>query len=145
MKWLTEPVILEPAVAAAIADDLEIVANADGELHERELALIAAFRDQIPAGTAASADLKEPAVITTYLRSLVLLALADGEITDEEIDQIAALAGARGIPRADVLTQIARLKVRFYGDLSAGELREELREAAVAQGLEIEEAGELWN
>ena len=147
MKWLIEPVILESALAALIAEDLRALAAVDGEVHEREQSLIEAFSMSIPEGAKPDdAVLDTPHLQKTYVRSLVMLALADGDLTEDEHGLIVALAERRGVPRAEVDRIIEHLGVQFYGSLEAARaFRSELREAARASGLQQETIEEMWN
>ncbi len=147
MKWLIEPVILESPVAALIAEDLRQLAAIDGELHERELALIEAFEGGITEpGAAGVADLDSPALRRTYVRSLVMLALADGDLSREEHALILELADRRGVGRAEVDRIIEHLGLQFYGDLeTARQFRDSLRQAAEDAGLSPEQTREMWN
>ncbi len=147
MKWLIEPVILDSPVAALIAEDLRQLAAIDGELHERELALIEAFEGGIAEPAAAGgASLDSPALRRTYVRSLVMLALADGDLRREEHELILELADRRGVERAEVDRIIEHLGLQFYGDLEAArQFRDSLRQAAEDAGLRPEQTREMWN
>lgn len=147
MKWLIEPVILESAFAALIAEDLRALAAVDGEVHEREQSLIDAFTMSIPDGVvAADAVLDTPHLQKTYVRSMVMLALADGDLTEDEHGLIVILSERRGVPRAEVDRIIEHLGVQFYGSLEAARtFRSELRTAAREAGLTQENVEEMWN
>ena len=147
MRWLNEPLLIDAAVAAAIADDLQVIAEADGEVHERESALIEAFRSGIPPGADASkSDFSAASTQRTYIRSLLLLALADGELRDEETDMIATLARQRGVAAEEVMSITRALTLEFYGTYGgASGMREDLRQAAASAGVRREQTDTMWN
>ncbi len=101
MSWLENDVDLGHAAAAAIARGMRLVAQADGMIHVRELALIATFESSIPEGVEPLRDLP-PEVVDVYVRSLLMVALADGRISPREEEVIAELAAEHGV-EADAL------------------------------------------
>jgi len=110
--WLDADVDLDASAAAAIASGMRQVAQADGMIHQRELALIASFEADLPGGGDPEAPLPQEAKVV-YLRSLIMVALADGVITDKEEERINALADAQGINRGTVHGETLEVKRWF--------------------------------
>lgn len=112
MNWLDTNVDIDATSAAVIAQGMREVAQADGMIHQRELALIASFEADIPPGGDADGELPD-AIKEVYLRSLIMVALADGQITDNEEERIMALADRQAIGRGQVHAQTLEVK-RFF-------------------------------
>lgn len=100
--------------AAAIAQAMRQVAMADGESHERELALINGFERLVPAdadgGKASFGDLASRAI---YLKSLVMVGLADGALSDTEVKVIRACAVDVGASGDEIEAAINEVKMEF--------------------------------
>lgn len=109
---------IEAGVAAAIAADMKAVAQADGVVHGRELALVVEFESTIPAGTVPAARITDPAGIRAWAHSMIMLALADGRIGDDEKAKILDLAAQRGIAAADVEAATGDVKRQFLATFS---------------------------
>lgn len=147
MKWLNDSSLLNPAVAALILRDLRRVAEVDGEVHQRELALIAAFANAIPADSSPDqATLDTKALRDTYVRSLVLLALADGDFSDEEYILITELANEQGIDTQEVQQVAAEVERYFYGKVSGlSQFSDSLRSMAQKLGFSDDDVDLIWN
>jgi hypothetical protein len=147
MKWLNDSSVLNPAVAAMILRDLRRVAEVDGEVHRRELALIDAFATAIPTDASpeqALLDSKE--LRDTYVRSLVLLALADGDFADEEFILITELANEQGIDTREVQRVAADVERSFYGKVSGlRQFSDSLKSMAAELGFSDDEVTLIWN
>ena len=136
--WLDVDVNLDASAAAVIASGMRQVAQADGMIHQRELALIASFEADLPGGGDPSSSLPTEAKVV-YLRSLIMVALADGVITDKEEERINALADAQGIGRTEVHTETLEVKRWFLRAFQGVHI---FRDAVVrvARDLGLEEA-----
>ncbi len=113
MNWLEGEVELDGPQAAAIAEGMRIVAQADGSIHQRELSLIASFEAELPAGGVPAERFESADAKMAYLRSIIMVALADGVITDKEEEVIAELCDAQGIGRAQIHTETLEVKRWF--------------------------------
>lgn len=111
--WFETEVPIDDAAAAAIAWGMRQVAQADGMIHHRELALIASFEAGIPEAADAGAALRDDGLRTVYLRSLIMVALADGRISEAETARILELAAEQGITDGEVEAEILSVKRRF--------------------------------
>ncbi|MEZ4239290.1 MAG: hypothetical protein R3F59_24680 [Myxococcota bacterium] len=112
MDWFETEVPIDAATAAAIARGMRQVAQADGLIHQRELALIASFEAGVPDLEATGA-IGSDALKTVFLRSLIMVALADGKISEAETATIRELAGEHGIGEAEVDAETLSVKRRF--------------------------------
>lgn len=137
---------VDPQTAAAILADMRLVAEADKELHERELNLIEAFAKALPEGTRVEEPflVEEPRLQEAWLRAMLLLAWSDGELHDDEVSLVEQLASRRGIPPEAV--DIARRKAEL--DFLAGtgtkpSFGESLEDVARAMGARTD--GPSWN
>ncbi|HHO54362.1 MAG TPA: hypothetical protein ENK18_26695 [Deltaproteobacteria bacterium] len=114
MDWFDEPVELDAAQAALIAEGMRAVAGADGLLHERELALIASFEAELPEpADAGQAVLGSELLQRTFVRSLIMVALADGTLGTREREVIRELAAAQEIGDAVIDACVIEVKQRF--------------------------------
>jgi len=113
MNWLEGDVELDGPQAAAIAQGMRTVAQADGSIHQRELSLIASFEAELPSGGRPAERFESDAAKMAYLRSIIMVALADGVITDKEEEVIAELCDAQGIGRAQIHTETLEVKRWF--------------------------------
>jgi tellurite resistance protein len=131
----SEPQVDE-AAAAVIAAGMKAVAEADGDVHPQELALIAAFESDVGSGAAgdAVAALNSAEVRDVYLRSLLMVALADGVISDEEEAVIRALAADLGFDDAAVDAATLAVKRQFLSTFSGVTV---FRESAVRIAAEL--------
>ena len=119
--------------AEAIARGLYAVARADGDVHEREAALIADFYSQVDASPAAFSSLQrapriEPTALAlilsdTALRSLfvktaLLLAYADGTYSAGESKVVGEYAKALEVSDADLKTLESQVKDFLLSQIS---------------------------
>ncbi|MFT4622804.1 MAG: uncharacterized membrane protein YebE (DUF533 family) [Myxococcota bacterium] len=118
MDWLEDPVELDAPTAAAIALAMRAVAQADGMVHPREMALVAEFERGLPSGIEPAAQLS-PAAARTLLRSVIMVALADGNISEAEHVAIAALSAEHGL-EDDALDELVLSVKRDFLDHFAG-------------------------
>ena len=112
-NWFDASIDLDATAAAVIARGMRLVAQADGMIHQRELALIASFEAEIPPGGDEDARLDSGALRDVYVRSLIMVALADGVITSKEEEMIGVLCDAQGIGRAALHQQTLEVKRWF--------------------------------
>lgn len=132
---------IDARTAAAIAAGMQAVALADGEAHPRELALVAAFRAELPQGIDTSrvritSDVARHALV----RSLVGVALADGRVSDDErvvIDEIARAHGAADLVEPTIAEVRREMAATFAG---ARHFEAEARAIVRDLGLSGEEA-----
>jgi len=138
MNWLEGDVDLDAAQAAAIAQGMRAVAQADGTIHQRELSLIASFEAELPTDGAPADSFGSDAARLTYLRSIIMVALADGVITDKEEEVISELCSAHGIGRAQIHAETLEVKRWFLQAFSGVQI---FRDAVVrvAQDLGLPE------
>ncbi|MEN0061804.1 MAG: hypothetical protein AAGA48_06605 [Myxococcota bacterium] len=114
MDWFEQDVDLSAAQAAFIAKGMRTVATADGLVHQRELALIAAFESELDEEVPNEApDLSSDDVRETYLRSLILVALADGRVSEAEHKVIVELAAEVNLEADHVSECVLLVKRRF--------------------------------
>jgi tellurite resistance protein len=119
--------------AEAIARGLYAVARADGDVHEREAALIADFYSQIDESPAAFAALQrapriEPAALALvlseaplrqlFVKTAILLAYADGSYSAGESKVVGEYAKALEIGDADLRTLEGQVKDFMLSQLS---------------------------
>lgn len=115
MDWTERAINLDGTAAAVISAGMKAVAKADGDVHPREMQLIAAFEADLPV-----VDVPDPkSVLGTedlrgaYVRSLVMVALADGTITPAEEQVIRSLCTALGLTEAEVDEATHEVKLWF--------------------------------
>jgi tellurite resistance protein len=113
MYGLSGDVELSAAEAACIAHAMREVAQADGSIHQRELALIAQFEAELPADARPAETLGSQKVRQAFLRSVLLVALADGVITEDEERVIGAMCEAQGIGRGEIHAETLEVKRWF--------------------------------
>jgi uncharacterized membrane protein YebE (DUF533 family) len=111
--WFETEVPIDAAAAAMIARGMRQVAQADGMIHQRELALIASFEAGVPEVSEAEEVIRDQALRTVFLRSLIMVALADGRISEAETARIEELALEQGIPESEVEAETLSVKRRF--------------------------------
>jgi len=120
MDWTERDISLDGPAAAVISAGMKAVARADGDVHPRELELIAAFEADLP-------DVGRPdprlALATTdlrdaYVRSLILVALADGVISEEEERVIGELCSALGVEQHTIDQVTLEVKQWFLSRFS---------------------------
>lgn len=142
VDWLDQEVSLDANTAALIASGMRQVAMADGQVHQRELALIATFEGQLAkGGVEADAALETDELRVTYVRSLTMVALADGKISPAEDAKVRELAAARGISDDVVDSAILDVKRRFLQVFAGVRLfRDSVVEVARELGLPDSEA-----
>jgi tellurite resistance protein len=131
MPELFPEIELRADQAEAFARGLITVAKADGEIHEREAALIADFyasttnraidmgslERAAPAdGAYLAAALPAPEARELFLKTAVLLAFADGNYSAAESKVIAAFAAALG--HTDLVQIETQVKEFLLGQLS---------------------------
>lgn len=119
MEDLYPEIDISQSEAEAIARGLFAVARADGQLHERETAIIAQFyadvagggstaelgdleRSARPEPAALAAQLARPEVRRIFIRTAVLLAYVDNKYAPGESKLIADYAAAMEIGREDL-------------------------------------------
>ena len=139
MGWLEDDVELDAGSAALIVAGMRAVAEADGQVHQRELALIQSLESALlpaPSGEAKALDSEELRAV--YLRSLIMVGLADGRLSDVELDVIRDLAGSVGISGVDVDSCVVDVKRFFMQSLSSVKVfRDSVLE--IARDLELPE------
>ncbi len=142
VDWLDEEVSLDANTAALIASGMRKVAMADGQVHQRELALIASFEAQLPkGGVEADAALETAELRSTFVRSLTMVALADGKISPAEDAKVRELASERQVPAAEIDAAILDVKRRFLQVFAGVRLfRDSVVEVARELGLPDSEA-----
>jgi uncharacterized membrane protein YebE (DUF533 family) len=111
--WFETEVAIDAAAAAMIARGMRQVAQADGMIHQRELALIASFEAAVPEAADVEEVIRDDALRTVFLRSLIMVALADGRISEAETARIQELAREQGITDGEVDAEILSVKRRF--------------------------------
>lgn len=111
--WFETEVPIDAAAAAAIAQGMRQVAQADGLIHHRELALIASFEAGVPEAADVAGAISSGPLRTVFLRSLIMVALADGRISEAESARIRELAQEQAIAEAEVEAEILSVKRRF--------------------------------
>ncbi|MFK7930325.1 MAG: TerB family tellurite resistance protein [Myxococcota bacterium] len=96
MHWTERFVSIDGPAAAIISAGMRAVAKADGDVHENEMGLIAAFEEGLPKASLqeSTGALGSPELREVYARSLVLVALADGVVSEEEERVIEQLCSA---------------------------------------------------
>ncbi len=110
----THDIDVDSHSAAVVAAAMREVAKADGDVHPRELALIAEMADGLPDAdprTPLATDLLRRA----YLQSLAMVALADGVISEAERTVIADLAASQGLDPDDVEIAVEDARRQFLG------------------------------
>lgn len=111
---MTDSPDLSAEAARAIADGMRVVALADGEIHQLEMALIEGFAVDIPTLEVVPEDvIDSDALRDAYLRSLVMVAVADGQVSPVEEQVILQLAGAVGRDADAVSACIREVKLSF--------------------------------
>jgi hypothetical protein len=131
---------IEANEAAVIAQGMRSIAAADGNVHPREVDIIAAFEAELPAGTVADdALVLRPQVHEVFIRSLAIVALADGHVSPKEQAEIDRLAKRHGITSEVVAAEVLGAK-RYF--LSAFQGARVFREAVttVARDLGLPES-----
>jgi tellurite resistance protein len=131
--------------AEAIARGLYAVARADGDVHEREAALIADFYAQVDADPAAFSALQrapriEPAALALalpdaalrqlFVKTALLLAYADGTYSAGESKVVAEYARALEVGDADLRSLESQVKDFLLAQLSHLKNTEALVEVA---------------
>jgi uncharacterized tellurite resistance protein B-like protein len=120
MTDLHEHFDLDARTARTIAAGMREVAQADGEQHPMELALIQAFEQELPAGEDAEVEL---AALTNaeskevFLKSLVLVAMADGRISEEEVVVIRGYADQLDLDEGvltDLIQQVSVMMLSHF-------------------------------
>lgn len=126
---------LEAREAAVIAQGMRSIAAADGNVHPREIDIIAAFELDLPSGTAADDTLVlRPETHPVFIRSLAIVALADGHISQRETDEITRLASRHGIEPAVVDEELLAAKRYFLSTFQGVRV---FREAVVTVAKEL--------
>ena len=114
MDWWRGRVDL--ALVACMASDLRRMAEADDEMHDREVALVQVFeRAGGDAQQAETMQVRGDALQRSYLRALIMLALVDGELAEEELVVLRDISAVRGIPDAVVEDVLRRAQRDFFG------------------------------
>jgi tellurite resistance protein len=142
---LTPETDVTPAQAEAIARGLITVAKADGDLHDREGALIAEFFASISDSATDLASLQRSADVDgeylaaslptgdlrrLFLQTAMLLAYADGTYSGGESRLISAYATALGVGDAELQELEQRVKEYMLSQLSGVRNTEALAEVA---------------
>jgi hypothetical protein len=126
---------VEVKEAAVIAHGMRAIAAADGNVHPREVDIIAAFERELPAGTTVDEELVlRPQTHEVFIRSLAIVALADGHISQREIKEIERLALRHGISDAVVADQLLGAKRYFLSTFQGVRV---FREAVTAVAREL--------
>jgi uncharacterized tellurite resistance protein B-like protein len=113
MDWWDMGGDVEPTDVATIVRDMRRVALADGDVHQRELALIEEFEAQIAPGAQATDGKLSSAARSSYLYSLVMVGLADGQVSDVERSVIDRCAEAQGFTTIEVDSAVLAVKSKF--------------------------------
>ena len=137
--WFDTEVPIDATAAAVIARGMRDVAQADGLIHDRELALIASFEAGVPDTSAGGDAVIDEGLRPIFIRSLIMVALADGRISEPELDRIRELATTHEIPETQVDEEILSVKRRFLSVFAGVDV---FREAViqVAKDLGLPEA-----
>ncbi len=111
---------IEAVEAAVIARGMRSVAAADGNVHPREIDIIAAFEAELPPGIQVDdALVLRPAVHEVFVRSLAIVALADGHVSPKEQAEIDRLAARHGVSREVVASEVLGAKRYFLSEVAA--------------------------
>ena len=110
---------IDDRAAAVIAAGMRKVAEADGDIHPNELALINDFAEGITSeAESASWVIRTDELRAAYLHSLVFTAMADGRVSPEERVVILGLASEVGMDEAAVEDEILEVKRTFLAQFS---------------------------
>lgn len=149
MEFFPEVAVTENE-AELIAHGLLAVARADGDLHQRELALVSSFYGEVVGGSGTSiaslanepdiapevlaAGLGREPVAMLFVKTCILLAYADGSYSPKEKAKLEAYAHALEITDAALAELEQSVKEYLLGHLSG--LKN--REAALAVAKELD-------
>jgi len=150
MEFFPEIAITE-GEAELIAHGLLAVARADGELHDRELALVASFYGEVVGGSGSNlaalanesdiepdvlaAGLRREQVAMLFVKTSILLAYADGQYGEREKAKITGFARALEIGDAALTELEQSVKEYLLGHLSGLKNREAAVEVAKKLGV----------
>ncbi len=127
---------LPEAEAAVIVAGMRLVARADGDVHESELAMIEDLGQGLPMADP-NAPLGSLATKTLYIRSLGMLALADGVMSAPEVSLIRELAEHQGLSREQVDGALRSVKLAFFQNFAGVSVfADQAREIGLGLGLD---------
>jgi uncharacterized tellurite resistance protein B-like protein len=124
---------IDERAAAVIAAGMRAVAEADGDVHPRERAMIEALAEGLPE-VDPTQPLPSAELRALYVDSLARVALADGRISEVEGARLAELAAAQGIVGEDLDARLRAARLEWFS-VFAGVRH--FREDAIAVGREL--------
>lgn len=104
---------LTPAEAAVVVAGMRAVAEADGDVHERELELINQLGEGLEAADPHTA-LASAEARALYLKSCAMVALADGVLSSVECTVIRTIGAAQGFGGDEVDAILRDVKREFF-------------------------------
>lgn len=134
---------LPTADAAVIVSGMRLVAKADGNIHQRELAMIEELGEGLPEADPHT-PLQTAEARGLYIRTLGMLALADGAMSSYEMTAIRDLAKSQGLSNAETDDELRAAKRRFFEPFAGVRLfQDQAREIGRNIGLSPEEIDEV--
>jgi uncharacterized tellurite resistance protein B-like protein len=127
---------LPEAEAAVIVAGMRLVARADGDVHENELAMIEELGQGLPMADP-NTLLSSEATKTLYIRSLGMLALADGVMSAPEVSLIREIADHQGLSHEQVDGALRSVKLSFFKNFAGVSVfADQAREIGLGLGLD---------
>jgi hypothetical protein len=134
---------LPQAEAAVIVAGMRLVARADGDVHQDELAMIEDLGEGLPLADPNTVLGSMPAKLL-YIRSLGMLALADGVMSAPEVSLIRVLADHQGLSHEEVDGALRSVKRAFFENFAGVSVfKDQAREIGLGLGLDSAEIDDI--
>lgn len=134
---------LSEAEAAVMVAGMRLVARADGDIHDEELAMIEELGEGLPMADP-NTPLGSEGAKMLYIRSLGMLALADGVMSAPEVSLIREIAGHQGVSHEQVDDALRSVKRAFFEKFSGVSVfQDQAREIGLNLGLDSAEIDDI--
>ena len=134
---------LPEAQAAVIVAGMRLVARADGDVHENELAMIEELGEGLPMADP-NTPLGSIETKLLYIRSLGMLALADGVMSAPEVSLIREIADHQGLSHEQVDDALRAVKRAFFDNFAGVSVfADQAREIGLGLGLDSAEIDDI--